>query len=70
MSVDGDELAYGINKLNQYTSFDTQVLEYDQNGNLIEIRDDDSGDKQNYYFDPEGRVTGYALTLTLGTCSY
>ncbi len=54
-----DELGYEINQLNQYTSLDTRKFEYDLNGNLVEILDEDSGYKQNHYFNPEGKVSGY-----------
>ena len=58
MSVDDDDNAYESNTLNQYVSYGTHRFEYDLNGNLVEIRDEDSGDKQNHYFNPEGKVTG------------
>ena len=59
ISVGNDELGYEINQLNQYTSLDTRKFEYDLNGNLVEILDEDSGYKQNHYFNPEGKVSGY-----------
>ena len=58
MSIDGDDNAYEINNLNQYTSFDTQRFEYDKNGYLTEMRDIDTEYTEKYKFDPEGKFTG------------